>query len=412
MRRHILFLGCLGVVIIQADRQGYTPYGYGVDIPVLVRASTSYGRGWQLLRSRGENLTHHGTSRQTDVNCDPPQLASSCSNCEAATSNDDKMPRCMPSAACNADFTPPLPQPPGAAPHRATILFVVDANASNLRFYFGRAWRKTYTSQFSHLVRAVASLRKVNTTLPIHVLVSGERIPAVESQIAKLGVGILGPESAPPVHIPRWGSKWARGSFAKLRALSLTSFERVILLDADVMVLRNIDHLVGLPAPAFVAGYKCFPRAELRAAVALLQPSASDWQRALGLMQESATAIYDDLGEGSVWRHLYSSIHELPIGYAALRSSDLPAAEWPKVHVLHDPNLLRKAQRAGWKESGMADRIKLIDAAQAALFATSDLSKAFASQSQRERDAPQAPDPKLAKKPKAKKSKRGRRKAA
>ena len=312
----------------------------------------------------------------------------------------------MPSAACNADFTPPLPPPPGAAPPRAsaTILFVVDANASNLRFYFGRAWRKTYTSQVSHLVRAVASLRAVNTTLPIHVLVSGERIPAV---------GIIGPERAPPVHIPKWGSKWARGSFAKLRALSLTAFERVLLLDADVMVLRNIDHLAlpALPAPAFVAGYKCFPRFELRAAVAVLQPSASDWQRALGLMQESTTAIYDDLGEGSVWRHLYSSIHELPIGYAALRSSDLPAAEWPKVHIVHDPNLLRKAQRAGWKESGMTDRIKLVDAAQAAVFATADFSKAFAAQSERERDAP-APDPKLAKKPKAKKSKRGRRKAA
>lgn len=320
------------------------------------------------------------------------------------------MPRCVPSAACNADFAPP-PQP--AAAPRATILFVVDANASNLRFYFGRAWRKTYTSQFSHIVRAVASLRRVNTTLPINVLVSGERIPAVEAQIAKLGVGFLGPERAPQLYIPKWGSKWARGSFSKLRAVSLTAFERVILLDTDVMVLRNIDHLAAMPAPAFVAGYKCFPRHELRAAVAVLQPSASDWQRALRLMQESSTAIYDDLGEGSVWRSLYTSVHELPIGYAALRSSDLPAAEWRKVHAIHDPNLLRKAQRTGWKESGMADRIKHLDAAQEADLAAGEFSKAFASQSERERDAP-PPDPKQAKKPKAgaRKSKRGRRRAA
>ena len=35
------------------DRRGFTPYGYGMDAPVLVRETTSYGRGWQLLRSRG-----------------------------------------------------------------------------------------------------------------------------------------------------------------------------------------------------------------------------------------------------------------------------------------------------------------------------------------------------------------------
>ena len=32
-------------LLVLADKQGYTPYGYGMDTPVLVRASTSYGRG-------------------------------------------------------------------------------------------------------------------------------------------------------------------------------------------------------------------------------------------------------------------------------------------------------------------------------------------------------------------------------
>ena len=46
---------------------------------------------------------------------------------------------------------------------------------------------------------------------------------------------------------------------------------------------------------------------------------------------------------------------------AALRSSDLPAAEWRKVHVLHDPNLLRKSSRAGWKEASMASTLHPLD---------------------------------------------------
>ena len=33
--------------------QGYTPYFYKMDEPVRVRRTISYGRGWQLLRSRG-----------------------------------------------------------------------------------------------------------------------------------------------------------------------------------------------------------------------------------------------------------------------------------------------------------------------------------------------------------------------
>ena len=68
-----------------ADRQGFTPYGYGLDVPVIVRSTTSYGRGWQLLRSRGENRSHQGLSRQTELNCDPPQLASTCTNCAGAS---------------------------------------------------------------------------------------------------------------------------------------------------------------------------------------------------------------------------------------------------------------------------------------------------------------------------------------
>ena len=37
----------LAAGLVIADKQGHTPYGYGVDIPVLVRSTVSYGRGWQ-----------------------------------------------------------------------------------------------------------------------------------------------------------------------------------------------------------------------------------------------------------------------------------------------------------------------------------------------------------------------------
>ena len=86
-----------------------------------------------------------------------------------------------------------------------------------------------------------------------------------------------------------------------------------------------------MPAPAFVFGWKCYPRRELRASTIVVAPSLADWQRARELLSSESTAVYDDLGEQSVWRRLYRSVYELPAGYAALRTADLPAAEWSKV---------------------------------------------------------------------------------
>ena len=40
-----------------------------------------------------------------------------------------------------------------------------------------------------------------------------------------------------------------RGTFNKFSALALTQYRRVILLDSDCIVVRNIDHLSGAPPP-------------------------------------------------------------------------------------------------------------------------------------------------------------------
>ncbi|KAL1503926.1 hypothetical protein AB1Y20_012387 [Prymnesium parvum] len=342
-----------------SDTQGYSPYGYGMDTPVRVRNTVSYGRGWMLLRSRGVGSNATGP-------CDPPQLASSCdcSSLWRASPADEPMPRCIASAAC----APPLPPPPPAA--SAAIVFALSANASSLRFYFGGKAAAAYAAQLQLLLRALASLRAVRTALPVCLLASGERPPHAEARLAALGVRLI---AAPPLAPPPWASPWARASFAKLRALALTQFERVILLDNDVVVFRNIDHLATLAAPAFVFGYKCYPRRELRTSLILLQPSRALWARAARLLR-GAAHVFDDNGEGSVWRQLHEQAYELPAGYAALRSSNFSAAEWAQVHVLHDPNLLRGCKREGFVEAQVARRVKQLDiAAQAEMKLVGDI---------------------------------------
>lgn len=351
--------------------QGYTPYFYKMDVPVRVRNSISYGRAWQLLRSRGAGSNATGP-------CDPYQLASSCNASTTTTlpvnigvtdrDDVDAMPRAVPTVLCDAA----APPQPSAPPPRAAILLMMHPEQRYMRFPTGTCTpclRRGYGKMVRELIRILLSLRAVRTQLPIHVLASGERYSAVEAKIAaRFDVSYV---TAPlPLTVPAWSSKWAYGSFAKLRALALTQYDRLVVLDNDDVVLRNVDHLASaaVAAPAFVFGWKCHPRRELRASTIVLRPSAADWARASALLVEPATAVYDDLGEQSVWRRLWPAVHELPAGYAAMRTADLPAAEWPHVHIVHDAHLIHDVSRAGWHAAGMKDRVESVDKEATRLF--------------------------------------------
>ena len=345
--------------------QGYTPYFYKMDNPVRVANTISYGRAWQLLRSRGAGSNATGP-------CDPPQLAESCNCSTAATlpynpglvDTDDTaaMPGCIPSPLCEQHSLSPAAAPSRLPVERVAIVLFIDMERTNLRFPVGTCvpcLRRGYGKAVRELIRILISLRAVNTSLPVHILATGERYAAVEARVAQMfGVRYMGTEGVPPVTVPTWASKWARGSFAKLRALALTQYDRIVLLDNDNVVLRNVDHLAHAPAPAFVFGWKCYPRRELRASTIVLQPSDTAWRRAIRLLSEASTAVYDDLGEQSVWRRLYARVHELPAGYAAMRTADLPATEWPKVHIVHDAHLIHDVQRAGWHAAEMTARVE------------------------------------------------------
>ena len=69
------------------------------------------------------------------------------------------------------------------------------------------------------------------------------------------------------------------------------------------------------------------------------------------------------LGEQSVWRRLYPTVYELPAGYCALRTADLNAEEWARVHVLHDPHLIHKSHRDGWERAALSERVNALDRA-------------------------------------------------
>ena len=100
-----------------------------------------------------------------------------------------------------------------------------------------------------------------------------------------------------------------RGTFNKFSALALTQYRRVILLDSDCVVVRNIDHLSGAPPPLaayfhFDLGSTCpqaragsCARGVLNSGVLALQPDTARLESAQRLFASNATV---DPGEG-VW---------------------------------------------------------------------------------------------------------------
>ena len=92
---------------------------------------------------------------------------------------------------------------------------------------------------------------------------------------------------------------------------------------------------------------------QLRAATLVITPRRADFERAQKLLNDPGTAVYDDLGEQSLWRRLYPIVNELPVRYATMRTADLSGAEWPKVAIVHDAHLIHDISRPGWHAAKM-----------------------------------------------------------
>ena len=216
-------------------------------------------------------------------------------------------PRVTPSRACGRAHELGGRAPEAFEPLvKAAIVLVLGFHRSDVRPSF-RDPRASYIDSTHLLLRCILSLRRVSTALPIHLLVSGERDGEREAVILRQGVQIDPMPSMPAA--PAWSSAWMRGTFNKFSALALTQYRRVILLDSDCIVVRNIDHLSGAPPPLaayfhFDLGSTCpqaragsCARGVLNSGVLALQPDTARLESAHRLFVSNATV---DHSEG-VW---------------------------------------------------------------------------------------------------------------
>jgi hypothetical protein len=189
------------------------------------------------------------------------------------------------------------------------------------------------------VMRLVLSLQRVKATIPVVLLASGQRHRGYEDRLRQYNVTIL--DGTYDLKLPPWANPFHTASFSKLLVLSLTQYSKIIVLDQDLVVLRNIDHLAHVPAPAFVYRYKVPPcsRLEMNSGLMVLAPNATMLAQLRRMMgsRTAITPIKSDTGDQNVWRFFFPRVHGLPIGYNAFRSAALAApAGWDTAHVLHD----------------------------------------------------------------------------
>ena len=115
------------------------------------------------------------------------------------------------------------------------------------RVRFSTARRTPIAPTFPPSRRHRLAARRVNTTLPIHVVGGGERNTTAEARFEALGAKILPVDIIPP---PPWTSTFHKASFQRLSALSFTQFEKVVVMDNDMVLLGNIDDIAAAEARA------------------------------------------------------------------------------------------------------------------------------------------------------------------
>ena len=144
----------------------------------------------------------------------------------------------------------------------------------------------TVVSTDSYLAGALAldeSLRLCKSRYPLYVLVGSRVTGAVRETLAKAAIPTI---DLPPIAVPEeirqanvasdYHRHWA-GVFEKLFVFSLCQFEKVVFLDSDMLVVRNIDDLFGKPHMAAViadVGPGGQDSRDLNAGLMVIEPAA------------------------------------------------------------------------------------------------------------------------------------------
>jgi alpha-N-acetylglucosamine transferase len=127
-------------------------------------------------------------------------------------------------------------------------------------------------------------------------------------------------------------------NFAKLRLWQLTDYDRVVFIDADALVVRNIDRLFAYPefsaAPNVYESLTDFHR--LNSGVFVARPSEATFERMLARLD--APDAFWPRTDQTFLQSFFPEWHGLPVFFNMLQYVwfNLPELwDWKSVHVVH-----------------------------------------------------------------------------
>jgi glycogenin glucosyltransferase len=118
------------------------------------------------------------------------------------------------------------------------------------------------------------SLAGTGTQVPRYVMVTPDVSAAARQTLSKQGFGLIDiePIENPSSEVGQLFPRFAL-TFTKLRAFGLERFDKIVLLDADTVVLRNVDDLFG--RPGFAAAPDFFLPDRFNSGVMVIEPSTA-----------------------------------------------------------------------------------------------------------------------------------------
>ena len=161
------------------------------------------------------------------------------------------------------------------------------------------------------------SLRARGTQVPMVAMVTEDVSKEARGRLSEQGwilrevAPITNPSSAADQLFPRFDNV-----FTKLRAWELTDFDKVVFLDADTLVLQNIDELFDRPEIAAAPDF--FMSDRFNSGVMVLTPSTETFEKMVKTLASSAS--YDGGDQGFLNNYFESWYamdveHRLPCGY-------------------------------------------------------------------------------------------------
>lgn len=161
------------------------------------------------------------------------------------------------------------------------------------------------------------SLKRTRTAAAWVVMVTDDVSATARADLAALGWEV---RAVAPITNPRPSEErlFARfgGTYTKLRAWELTEFDRVVLLDADTLVLRNVDEL--FERPAFAAAPDFLLPDRFNSGVMVLEPSIDTFRRMMAKLGTLESYDGGDQGFLNTFFHDWYAMpaaHRLPCGY-------------------------------------------------------------------------------------------------